>query len=136
VIDVFSMVGAFRLEDREIGHLLGVEAEIPLAPALILFGPNDSGKTELSLTARTTTRHDCVRDPAHCWPVRDEARARTDDLMASSTCGIGSVLIGDSMKERARQQQAHVVRSAASIHEHRAEQAAFPVKATWRATRF
>ena len=45
VTGLFSMVGAFRLEDKEIGVPLGVEAEIPLAPALILFGPNDSGKT-------------------------------------------------------------------------------------------
>ena len=39
------MVGSFRLEDREIGDPLGVDAAIPVAPALILFGPNDSGKT-------------------------------------------------------------------------------------------
>ena len=47
-IDVFSMDGSFRIEDKESGYApLGVESEIPLAPALILFGPNDSGKTNV-----------------------------------------------------------------------------------------
>lgn len=55
MIDLFNQDGQIT-----ISHVLGVDAEIPLVPALILFGPNDSGKTNTLLAITNLLRG---RDP-------------------------------------------------------------------------
>jgi energy-coupling factor transporter ATP-binding protein EcfA2 len=59
VIDLFKLTGLVRLNSP------GLEVEWPLGPAVVLFGPNDSGKTNTlrTLTAMLQGREVEPRDP-------------------------------------------------------------------------
>jgi hypothetical protein len=59
VVDLFSQDGDIWISGS------GIDAKIPLAPALILFGPNDAGKTNtlLGITSLLRGEYPSARDP-------------------------------------------------------------------------
>ena len=69
MIDLPSLGASVTIGDPQSGYPpLGVDTEIPLAPALVLFGPNDSGKTNTLSTIAT------LLSGGEWIPVRDPFR--------------------------------------------------------------
>src|SRR5438045_1821869 len=61
MLDIFKQHGFIRIASE------GVSADIPLAPAIIVFGPNDAGKTNTlrAITSVLRGSRPAPRDPVH-----------------------------------------------------------------------